>query len=280
MPSTDGRPDPTEPADVVDEITRFLASTVEAAGRCGVVVDVGGGRNAAVAAMLGVDALGPDRVFGLLLPAYKATAADAVTGELVANGLGIDFSKVQLLPFVHLFYELSLPGDDPPHDVDATDRAVDLLRTACLRYAAETMDRLVLGSADRTDRLLGTRSPHAVGGGDLLPLGDLFSTGVDRLADHTGLPGALWEPAAPAGSAATVGFEADAATVDAVLRDLVDGDLGIDQVSADLDVDADLVRAVAERVAAVRRARRPPATPSTERTGRYDRFHEIELRFD
>ena len=56
--------------------------------------------------------------------------------------------------------------------------------------------------------------------------------------------------------------------------------MGIEGLAADLDVEVDLVRAIAERHVRSRMRRSPALTPETVRSDRYDTFHELELQFD
>lgn len=273
--------EPDELDAITDTVTGFITEQVASAGRDGVVVAIGGELNSAVVAMLAADALDTDGVFGLILPAYLRTEADAFTAELIAEGLGIEYTKVQLLPFVHLVQELSLPDAERSHDLTATTNAVDRLRMTCAYYAADALDRLVVGTIDRTECLLGTATPFGVRWGDILPLGDLYGTEVEALATHIGIPDEVYEspdhgldrPAPPA-------VDVDPALVDAILYRLVVEDEEMDRTAASLDVDTDVVRAVAERHAASRHQRVGRPTPETATTDRYDRFHEIELQFD
>lgn len=280
-PATAFATEPGELDAIVEEAVEFVAERVGATGRDGVVVEISGGLDSAVATMLAVDALDADAVFGLLLPAYLHTAADALTAELVAEGLGIEYAEVQLLPFVHLFSELSVPGEEGPRDVDATTDAIDRMRMACAYYVADTMDRLVLGTENRTDRLLGATTKYGVRRGDLLPLGDLYRTEVENVAEHIGIPrGAYESEEVQAHSSTALELDVDLSTVDEMLHRLVDEDEEIDRIAAELGVEREAVQTVAERHVRTRHQRTPPPTPRTAPSGRYDNFHEIELRFD
>lgn len=266
---------------IVDDVTEFVAEQVSTVGKRGAVVEISGGLNSAVLTMLAADALGADRVFGLVLPAYMSTEADAVTAELVAEGLGIEYEQVQLLPFVHLFQELSAPETAGPQDVAATTRAIDRMRMACAYYVAETTDRLVLGTEDRTQWLLGTATKYGIARGDVLPLGDLYRTEVANLAYHIGIPDGLCEPAVERDETSDGSdLDVNPRTLDAILQLLVDGDEEIGQTATELDVPIETVRVCAERHVENRHKRSLPPTPETSSGDRYDRFHEIELRFN
>jgi len=268
--------DPTALDRLVAGITRFVADRTAAADAEGVVVVLSGRLHSTVVAMLAVEALGPDRVFGLVLPAYMRSQADAMAAELVAEGLGIEYAQAQLLPFVHCFHELSVPGSEGARDVRATASALDRLRAACAWYAADVMDRLVLGTADRTAFLLGTADG---GEADLWPLGDCYRTEVVRLADHLGIPAGVCEPADDPLASLPVG-EVAPETVDAVLSALVEADLAIDATAEELGVGEAVVRALAARHVRRGRAGHGPVTPASATTHPDDRFHELELHFE
>ena len=64
----------------------------------GVVVAMSGGIDSSVCAALAVRALGPDKVFGLLLPERDSSSDSARRGELLARQLGIAFETHDIAP--------------------------------------------------------------------------------------------------------------------------------------------------------------------------------------
>lgn len=273
----------TEPAELdelAEDVVGFIDDRVRRSGTDGVVVVIGGGINSAVATMLAVDALGRERVFGLLLPSYKHNESETFAAELFVEGLGIEYETVQILPFVHLFQELSVPELPPPESVRAMNNAVDRIRAACAYYAANVMNRLVLGTENRTEWLLGTVTKYGARRGDLLPIGAYYRTEVGNLARRLGIPDGILEPDADGreGADRSVG-DVSPTTLDAVLVKLVDEDKEIDQTALELGVDAETVRQYAELHVGSRHKREQPPTPETARDDCYDRFHEIELQF-
>lgn len=262
------------------ETTEFVADRVSVSGKSGVIVEVSGGLNAALVTMLAVESLGAERVFGLVLPSYKYTEADALTAELVAEGLGIEYESIQLLPYVHLFQELSAPEADRRDDVPAMENAIDRMRMALAYYAGNTMDRLVLGLEDRTEWLLGSATKHGVRRGDLLPIGHLYRTEVERLAEHVGIPDGVYDFESDDGHRPPAEIHLDQATIDAILHHLVDGDMGISATVDELGVEREVVATVANRHANSRHKRELPPTPQSDDTDWYDRFHEVEMQFD
>ena len=61
--------------------------------RRGLVIGISGGVDSAVSAALCVKALGPQKVFGLLMPEQDSAAGSTSLGELVAKQLGIHYES-------------------------------------------------------------------------------------------------------------------------------------------------------------------------------------------
>ncbi len=77
-------------ARVADSIARGLASAVAGFRRRGAVIALSGGVDSSVCAALAVQALGADKVFGLLLPERESSNASRRLGRMVAEQLGIE----------------------------------------------------------------------------------------------------------------------------------------------------------------------------------------------
>ena len=81
--------DPTKEVDRISEWMRnTLANTLH---KRGVVLGLSGGVDSSVCGALAVRALGPGRVFGILMPEHDSSASSADRGEIVARQLGIEF---------------------------------------------------------------------------------------------------------------------------------------------------------------------------------------------
>jgi len=239
-------------AAVESTIVGFLRERVESAGADGVVVAMSGGLDSTVTATLAVTALGSERVLGLGLPCHKTDATAAREAGVVANHLGIEFHRVQLRPLLHQFEQHIVPVLSPDDDSGPTatpDRALEnaiaRLRMTCAYYAANRTNRAVVGTANRSELLLGYVTKYGDAGADLFPLGQLYRSEVRELGRHLGLPDPILEKAPSAGlypgqtDADELGATYD--TVDSLLyRVIEDGDtveaaadaLGIEESTA------------------------------------------------
>ncbi|TKX59640.1 NAD(+) synthase [Halorubrum sp. SS7] len=200
-----GRPLPAsllpgrDPALERDRIGSFVADRVDAAGADGVVVNMSGGLDSTVTAALAVEALGADRVYGLILPCNKIGAPHARDAEALAEALGIDHDTAHLQPLFAQFGAV-VPDRFDLHDEPVrSGNAVARLRMAVAYLAANATNRLVCGTVNRSELLLGYLTKHGDGAADLFPLGHLYKTDVRALASELDVPEFVVEKAPTAG---------------------------------------------------------------------------------
>jgi NAD+ synthase len=197
---------PNDIETVEDSVIAFLRKRVESAGADGVVVAMSGGLDSTVTATLAVEALGPERVLGLSLPCHKTDASAAMEAAAVADHLGIEFRRVQLRPLLHQFEQQLVPELSPdeasgptPTPDRALANAIARLRMVCAYYVANRTNRLVVGTANRSELLLGYVTKYGDAAADLFPLGALYKTEVRDLGAHLGLPEPIVEKEPSAG---------------------------------------------------------------------------------
>lgn len=248
------------------ECVSFVRSTVSATSAEGVVVGLNGGLDSTVAATLAVEALGSDRVFGLVLPSSKIGSRSAQDAEAVADILGIETETIHLQPLLMCFGDLAA-HTDLHGDPIARENLVDRLRMTMLYLTANSRDRLVVGTTTRSELLLGSFTKHGDGAADLLPLGGLYRTEVETLAEDLEIPAFLTEaPAAMGfypGRSDTHDLDEPQSVIDSVLRELVGGNDDPDRIAGTLGVDAETVDRIARRHEATAHKRRLPLTPET-----------------
>lgn len=264
-------------------LLEFIKETVTKAGANGVVVGMSGGIDSTLTAMLAVQALGNDRVLGLALPARKADDATR-EARTMAEGLGIEFREISLCPLVDCFEDLVAPQIDPGGTQKAVGNVVTRLRMACLYYAANTQSRLVLGTTNRSELLLGYFTKFGDGAADLCPLGDLYKTEVRALAYHVGVPRRIIakEPTADLWNGQTDADEIGARyeNVDPILQHLLDRGKRVEDAIEDLDADPETVERVAEMYVDSLHKRTVPPTPGVDGRGRGKKSYPLHLVAD
>ena len=264
-----------DPAVERERVRSFLADRVGAAGAEGVVVNMSGGLDSTVTAALAVEALGADRVYGLILPCNKVGAPHARDAEALAEALGIEHDTVHLQPLFAQFGAVAPDRFDLHDEPVRSGNAVARLRMTLAYLAANAADSLVCGTANRSELLSGYVTKHGDGAADLFPLGHLYKTDVRALARALDVPEFVVEKPPSAGflpgqrDADDLGAPYE--VIDPVLHLGVDRGLDpesvVDRIAgtgADLDVDRELVADLLGRHRATAHKRLPPPTPDAD----------------
>ncbi|WP_101296021.1 NAD+ synthase [Halegenticoccus soli] len=258
-----------------EEIISYIRNTVDDSGMYGAIVALSGGIDSTLTAALAVEALGSDRVLGLSLPCHKAESPHAHEARIMAEALGIEFYEIQLRPLLDFFEDMIAPWLEPGpaeqegfHVMDQTiGNLIARLRMTCIYYAANRWSRLVLGTANRSELLLGYFTKYGDGGADLYPIGDLYKTEVRALADHIGVPKRIIskDPTAGFWAGQTDADELGATydVIDPLLRRTVDRNESPDVAATMLGVDLATARRITSLHANTSHKRTVPPTPST-----------------
>ena len=163
-------------------IVSFIKRKVEESQAEGAVLGLSGGIDSAVTAYLSVEALGSRRVMALIMPDLRATPdEDVKDAKLVASELCIETKEIDVAP-IHKAYMKSLESN---RLAEGNLRA--RIRMSLLYYRANLMNRLVMGTGDRSELLLGYFTKYGDGGVDVLPIADLYKTEVRRLGEVLGI---------------------------------------------------------------------------------------------
>ena len=181
--------------DHVALIESFIAHQVEESGRKGVVLGLSGGVDSALVAKLCADAIGPKRVLALALPEGNG-GGDVEDARAYAVELGVSFRTLDIAPIVAGLEKGLKPGRS---ERVARGNLRARIRMTVLYFVANTEDRLVIGTGNKSEILVGYFSKWGDGGVDFLPIGDLYKTQVRAMARHLGVPKAIIDKTPTAG---------------------------------------------------------------------------------
>lgn len=181
--------------DHVALIESFIAHQVETSGRSGVVLGLSGGVDSALVVRLTADAIGPGRVLAYALPDGDG-GEDLEDARAYAKALGIRFRVLDIAPLVAPFEGALKPRKS---DRIARGNLRARARMVVLYFVANTEDRLVMGTGNKSELLTGYFTRYGDGGADFLPIGDLYKTQVRAMARHLGIPPKIVEKTPTAG---------------------------------------------------------------------------------
>ena len=179
-------------------ICRFIKEYVENAGAKGIVLGLSGGIDSCTIAALSSRAIGGDNVLGLMLPEEENfNQKDIDDAKVVAEKFNLktqicDMSTV----LAHLYKAIPV--------FDSKDRLCKgnikaRTRMIYLYYYANKFNRIVCGSSDKSETMMGYFTKWGDAASDITPIMDLYKTQVRKLASHLGIPQELAsKPSTPA----------------------------------------------------------------------------------
>ncbi len=153
----------------------------------GIVIGISGGVDSAVAAAFCCRAVGPEKVLGITLPASVTRQEDMDDAENLSNVLGITHMVINIDPILEGYR--TLPGyTDTPY---LSGNLMARTRMAVLYYYANKDNRLVCGTSNRTEYLLGYCTKFGDNASDIQPLLHLYKTEIFDIAPDLGIPDAI-----------------------------------------------------------------------------------------
>ena len=158
---------------VCSTITRFIRKEVNKRNARVVVVGISGGIDSAVTVSLATKAIGPERVFGLILPDSSVTPKRDTTHAVeLARRLKIRHKIIEL-KIIKKYLLQKLPCNKL-----ARGNLLVRLRMSLIYYYAAILNGIVLGTGDKSEMALGYFTKYGDGAADLLPIADLYKTEV------------------------------------------------------------------------------------------------------
>lgn len=205
-------------------LRKDIFERVSDASAHGVVLGVSGGVDSAVVCALCADVVDTK---ALIMPDSSAgSAADQEDGIAVCEAFDVPYSVIELeKPLEALLLAYS---SDVRNNRYVVANVKARMRMTYLYLAANKEKRLVAGTSNKTERLLGYSTKWGDGAADFLPIGDVWKTDVFRMARVLGVPSPivdkppsarLWEGQTDEGELGGTYEE-----IDAILKDMEQGD--------------------------------------------------------
>jgi NAD+ synthase len=132
-------------------------------------------------------AVGGDRVLGLTLPSDITTQDDLNDAADLCQTLGMEHRIISIEPMLRSFTDI--PGyTDSPY---LRGNLMARIRMTLLYYHANRDNRLVCGTSNRTEFLLGYCTKFGDNAADIQPILHLYKTDVSVVANEIGVPEAI-----------------------------------------------------------------------------------------
>ncbi len=183
---------------IKDKIAAFISSKVRESGASGAVIGLSGGIDSTLTAYLAVEALGSENVLGLLLPENGITSQQDIADAMeVVKILGIGHKVIEISPVLDSFSKI-IPDFDKTA-LSAKGNLKARTRMCILYYHANLMRRMVIGTGNKTELLLGYFTKYGDGGVDIEPIGSLYKTQVRGLSRFMEIPAGIIDKTPTAG---------------------------------------------------------------------------------
>lgn len=164
-------------------IEKFLAEKLRKVGAKGFVLGVSGGIDSAVCLRLCVRAVGRSKVLAVLMPEKDSPKQDIKDSKELCKAEGVRYEIVDLSRAIKAFRESVHGRIDRKSLANIKARC----RMIILYHYANSESRLVVGTSNKSELLVGYFTKFGDGGADLEPIGDLYKTEVRSLAKEMGI---------------------------------------------------------------------------------------------
>ena len=173
---------------VKNECVEWIRNFFEENGKgCNAVVGISGGKDSSVAAALCVEALGKERVIGVLMP--KGEQHDIDMAYLLVNHLGIKHYEVNI--------KEAFDGiiNSFPKDLEPTSQTLQnippRLRMTTLYAISQSVNGRVCNTCNLSEDWVGYSTRYGDSVGDFSPMSNLTVTEVKEIGRVLGLPDVL-----------------------------------------------------------------------------------------
>jgi NAD+ synthase len=161
----------------------------------GIVVGLSGGIDSAVAAAFCCRAIGPANVLGLSLPTSVSDPVDIRDAAELCSNLGMTHKLVDIEPMLSAFRSIPEFRESPY----LLGNLMARIRMTVLYYHANRDNRIVCGTSNRSEYMLGYCTKYGDNAADIQPILHLYKTDVYIVARELGITESILKKTPSAG---------------------------------------------------------------------------------
>jgi NAD+ synthase len=165
------------PADVYQAMTAALRDYVTRNGFSGVILGLSGGIDSALSAAVAVDALGPDKVRGVMLPSIYTSEESLEDARECARLLGCRHDVISIVPAVDAVSEMI-----PEMSGTAAENVQARLRMMALMAESNSSGEMLLTTGNKSEMSVGYATLYGDMAGGYSVLKDAYKTTVFALS--------------------------------------------------------------------------------------------------
>ena len=243
------------------DITEFIKQKVSEANTDGIVVGLSGGIDSTLSAYLACEALGKDKVFGIIMPSTTTPTDDKLHGIDIAQKLGIDYKEIAIDSILNEYLSMTQLEEDELSIGNLKAR----IRMSIIYYYANAKNYLVSGTGNKSEILIGYFTKYGDGACDIEPIGDLYKNDVYELAKFINVPQEIIEKPPSAGlwnnqtDEEEIGMSYD--LIDQILYLYTEKDMKNSEIAEKLEISADDVDMIITKVIRSKHKSKVPESP-------------------
>lgn len=157
---------------------------------CNAILGISGGKDSSIAAALCVEALGADRVIGVMMP--NGDQSDINMAELLVNHLGIEHHVINIKEaFDSIISEIEKTGIEV-----SSDTIINLpprLRMSTLYAVSQSRKGRVVNTCNLSEDWVGYSTRYGDSVGDFSPMSCFTTAEIRAMGRHLGIPSVLIE---------------------------------------------------------------------------------------
>jgi NAD+ synthase len=245
-------------------IKLYISNKLAEASAEGAVVSVSGGLDSAVVLKICTLVLPQDKISAVFLPESTTPMQDTKDVQLLAKELNVKMIEISIDDILKKYMTIK---NFPEPQAISLGNIKSRIRMNIIFYIANSLNRLVMGTSNKSELLLGYFTKYGDGASDVAPIGDLFKTQVVQLAEHLQLPKSLISKPPTAGLVTDQTDEEDLGldynTIDKILFTL-ERDMSPPKIAEKLAIaEAEVIR-IKNRVEQNRHKRKFPKIPKLD----------------
>ena len=171
------------PADIYSAMVTGLRDYVNSNGFPGVVLGMSGGIDSAICAAIAADALGPDRVWCVMLPSRYTSQSSLDDAAQCADMIGCRIDTIPISPAVGAFDDM-LSGSFADRDVDITEENIQSrIRGVTLMALSNKFGHMLLTTGNKSEMSVGYATIYGDMAGGYNPIKDAYKMTVFAISE-------------------------------------------------------------------------------------------------
>ncbi len=166
-------------------VCSFIKDNIQKANVNGAIIGLSGGIDSSVVGLLTSQAIGNKNILGLILPDGNITPKEDIEDAInLCDNLKIEYKLLYIDNIKNEFFNLI----EKTENNLAQGNLISRIRMCILYYHANLLNKIVLGTSNKTEISIGYFTKYGDGASDFLPIGDLYKTQVIELAKFLDIP--------------------------------------------------------------------------------------------